>query len=189
MTTQDPMKALRVPGRFVAAMAGQTLDPTAAFPCGGTALGAVVRAKLIRREVRADVLSEEYGAEPVEQIMGGERWSLAAALRGWDNDAIRAVFANTTLSTPSQFRGVDHPGTSARAGSRGSDRALPLLFVPDDRERHPGVYFAHAIPQTAEELEFELGPDREALIAVAFLALRSATGKGVQVRLLEDISL
>ena len=190
MAAPSALQALNNVGKLSAALAGQTFDFTTAYPHGGTALGLVRDIKLQRTEGRELITAEEFGVEVVDEVYTGEAWLLAFALRGFDDDAVGAIFPNTSTGTLAKRTGIDYPGTSTVAGNLRSGDAIKVLFTPDDTANHHAVYLPNAIPGVSEELEIPLGRTSEVLILCGFRALRdgATAGRAVQVQLLEDLT-
>lgn len=186
MGAVDPLQALQAPGQLY-------INPTTVDPVDGTLLGLKQSVTLRYEERRISNTAEEFGGEAADDVFLGIEWRIAFALRGFDNDAIQALFPNTSITTTTNTnkRGVNYPGSELRVGQSWSTKAVKLLFVPDDPDQH-GVYFRSAIPLTEPTpLVIAFGRPNEALIAVAFKALRDETTEddSVQVRLVEDIVL
>ena len=184
MAVEDLGRFLRVPGKLVA-------NPTnfaGAFPYGGTQLGAVREVAVRPRRAHEALTAEEYGAEVVEVVDLGESWVLAASLRGFDDDAVSAVFAATALGASSGHKVVDYPG-SFQAGVARSASAIGLLFAPDDPLRYPAVWFPAALPVVDASAELTLQLNEEGVVGVVFYATRRAADKrAAQVGLLEDLA-
>lgn len=190
MSTPNPLQAFHCVGRLSATAEGQTFNFATAYPHGATALGLVRDVRLRRIEGRQTIVAEEFGVEVVDEVYAGEAWLLSFALRGWDSDAISALWPNTTLGSSSKFRGVDYPGTTTKPGTTKAASAVKVLFTPDDATNHPAVYLPNAIPELAEDLTISLGRTEEVLIVCGFRALRdgATAGRAIQIRLLEDLS-
>ena len=187
MSAATALQAMRVPG----ALAVGPTNLSTAFPHGGTALG-LVRAVIVRRrELRFDVTAEEYGGAIVDTLYRGEEWSLVFELRGWDNDAISALFPNTTLPTVSGERTIQFPQTTKIGGVLQGASAVKLIFTPEDQARHRAVYFRSAIPLLAEEVDMRHARAEEMTVAAGFRALRDGVtaNSSVQVALVEDLTL
>lgn len=184
MSAPDLTGLLYLPGELVIS----PTDLTIAFPHGGTRIG-LLRDIVIRPgQANTVVRTEEFGAEVVEIIEGGREWILAAALRGYDDDAIRRVFPTTAVGAETGRR-VITDGGDARAGARGSARSVPLLFSPDDTGRRPAILFHRAIPMVSESAALTLDLDMEGMIGVVFRAIRHGTSaRLVSVGHLRDIS-
>ena len=187
MSAATAMQAMRVPG----ALAVGPTNLSLAFPHGGTALGLVRGVVVKRRELRFDVIAEEYGSAVVDALYMGEEWSVVFELRGWDSDAINALFPNTTLPTVSGERTIQFPSTTKASGALLGATAAKVIFTPEDPTRHRAVYFRSAIPMLAEEVEMQHARAEELSIVAGFRALRdgSAANSSVQVALVEDMTL
>lgn len=184
MAAPDLVGILRAPGELIAS----PTDLTIATPYGGTRLG-LVRDIVVRiNQVTTMVRTEEFVTEVVETIEGGRDWKLSAALRSFDRDAIQRVFPTTIVGGETQQRVVTDGG-DARTGARGSARAIPLLFAPDDAARRPAVLFHRAIPMVDAAAVLTLDLDQEAMIGVLFQAIRHGTSaRLVSWGLIRDIS-
>ncbi len=188
MATADLNQCLQVPGRLVI----NPTDLTAAYPYGGTELGAVHQIAVRRTAGSFDVMASEYGGAVVETIQGGENWALAAYLRGFDNDAISTVFPNTATGTTTKRRGVKHwmdAASPVRPGSLGSARSVKLLFAPYDVDRCRAVYFFRALPRVEETWEMALSVDTRVEVPVVFVAIPNASLKVAVADFLREITL
>ena len=85
-------------------------------------MGAGGRASSARRQ----------GGVPSEGVEGGKWCVFAALFRGWDADALAAIYANTATGTSTAKVIRIGTGQTVKAGHRVSDRAFKLLFVPDN---------------------------------------------------------
>lgn len=185
MATEDLSRILRVPAKLV-------LTPTSfagSFPFGGTQLGAtkdvVVRPGRKHRVLR----SEEYGAEAVEVLALGEACTIAAALRGWDDAALGAVFTATSTGTASRRKLVDYPGSSVPGTTLGSG-ATGLLVAADDYLRLPSVYFPKAVILMEESTSLTFALAEEGVVGLLAYALRRASdARAYQVGLLRDLTV
>ena len=191
MSTPSALQALHNVGRLSAALEGQTFNFSSAYPHGGTALGLVRDVQLRRTEGRELIVAEEFGVEVVDELYTGEAWLLAFALRGYDNDAVGALFPNTSTGSKAKRKGIVYPGDTVSPGTLKAASAVSVLFTPDDAANHPAVYLPNAIPEISEELEVNLGRSSEWLMTCGFRALRAGAtaGKAIQIQLLEDLAL
>lgn len=184
-------EALRVPGSFCINPVQGSLP--SAFPHGGTGLGLVRDVECHLQVGTDEITAEEFGGTVTEVIYCGERVYFAAFLRAMDNDAIAAIFPNTSVgSVPSGSgdRRIDYnPVSGIRPGKKLSDLAVPLLFSPLDLERHHFVYFPKAIPRVEETALLQLSFAEEVGIAVAFVAIPASDGTVYRVRKREDLTL
>lgn len=188
MATADLNQCLQVPGRLV-------INPTslsAAYPYGGTELGAVHQVGVRRTSASFDITATEYGSAIVETVQGGENWVLGAYLRQFDEDAIAAVFPNTSTGATSKRVKVTHwmdDASPVRPGSLGSARSVKLLFVPYDTDRSRAVYFYRALPRVEEQWEMALAVDARVEVPVLFVAIPDASARVAVVDFLRDITL
>jgi hypothetical protein len=179
---------LKVPGQLMINPADVT-DPTS-----GTSLGPTQDVVVIRQESKHEIVAMEFGLEPVDAIRLGERWSLVAALRGKDDDALATLFPHTFTGSSSTHVGIRHPSglvpgpLDLRAGTLLSGEAVVLRFTPDNADLHPGVVLYRALPMVAEVLEIPFSHDSEYLLQVGFLGIRDASGRVAEVALLEDMT-
>lgn len=165
MTTRTPRKVVRASGRLVTDPTDS--DFTGTFPFGGTELGWSVSVTLRRVTEEFSILAEEFGSVPVEVLEAGEFWLAGAYLRTWDPDAIEALGNNTRTGTRTALPVLQlshNLSGGRRAGQRVSDRAIKLLFYPDDVYRAQGwvMYTAAPLFDVASPFQFdaeeELGP-------------------------------
>lgn len=182
MGVSDVTKIQKIPGKLV-------VDPTnlaAAFPYGGTELGAVRQVALKLRYQALDVPAEEFD-EPCEFLLGACKvLGLGAVLRQYDDKVLTTVFPSTSTGSSSGEKGVDWPGT-ARAGALGSARAVKLLFVPNN-SAHPGILLYKAVPCFTGEVEVMHEILGESAFAVLFRAMRDAASPpkvGVRKKLVD----
>lgn len=139
---------------------------------GGKDIGLLAQVQLRRTGSQTPINAEEFGHEIVDSVFMGANYRLAVALRGWDTDAINAVFPNVTGTSTITFPGSKKAGYFRRADSD------VLVFTPRDSS-HPSLTFLNAIPETAEELVVDLAARTEHLILCTFLAVRDgATPNG-----------
>jgi hypothetical protein len=188
VATSDLHQVLQVPGRLC-------INPTSltsAFPHGGTALGTVHQVGVQIASGFFDVTAEEFGDQVVESIFTGEQWGLAAVLRQFDEDAIAAVFPNTTTGTTSKRVTVRHWSDASspnRPGHKLSGRSVKLLFSPLDSDRNRAVIFYRALPRVAEQLELMHAVDRRVEVPVVFLAIPDATMRVARSDFLRDMAV
>lgn len=188
MATADLNQCLQVPGRLVI----NPSDLSAAYPYGGTDLGAVHNIVARRTSGTFDVTASEYGGAVVESIQGGENWVLGAYLRQYDNDAISTVFPNTATGTSTKRPGVKHwldAASPVRPGALGSARSVKLLFAPYDVDRCRAVYFYRALPRVEETWEMSLSVDTRVEVPVLFVAIPDASLRCVVNDFLREITL
>lgn len=172
----DPRNILgHVPGRFC-------VDPTnlsTAYPHGGTPIGEVAEAVVIRDAPVQRLTAEERGNEVYEAIAGGESWSIAAILREWSPEAYATFFLNATDGAISGR--PEMPGTSEnRAGYRYGDRSGVWVFSPLNADIHPWVIFYRGMPmvQDTAELRVRLGGDADRwAVPIVIVATRDVSDR------------
>jgi len=189
MAAGDPRAALRNPGRLIK----DPTDLSAVFPYGGTELGLVHRVRW-RDGLRArEVTAEEWGGIAVEYIVTRTSCGLVAVLRGWDDDALSAVFPGVASGSGSgrAVYSQDSSVEAQRAGARLSDRAHVLLFAPLATAEHPAVliYNAVPVPSVVDTEDVQLSLDAEMDRAVAWRGIPDVSKRTFDVALLEDLSL
>lgn len=185
MATPAARRLLRAPGRLVA-------NPTSlatTFPYGGTALGGSKAVILKCYAGHYPVTACELGGEPVEYLERGEIWGCQAFLRGFDDDAVAAVFPNTAAGTTTQHRVISGPGSTAKPGYRVSARSLVLLFVPDDPTRANAWLLYRACPMAGEPTDIQQSAKEEYGFDARFMGIRDTSARHVAIGRLEDLSL
>jgi len=135
---------------------------------GGADLGLIRNVELRREEAGGTIEAEEYGGEAADIVLARVQYRVGVALRGWNADAIGAVFPNVTGST------ISWPGAKPSGYFRSQDAAA-LVFTPKD-SNYPSYTFAMAIPRAAAELVVEYAHREEHLILCEFTAIRDVSG-------------
>ncbi len=159
MSTASTRGILRIPGRLCY---GASLDLTAAFPHGGTAIG-MCRDIVFHPGVKTLTdEAEEFGGVVTKAYFAGEKPFLSCVLRDFDNDWISTVFPNTSAGVVTGDRVISSkPGddTENRAGT--GITAIKLCVSPHSPNRHPFVVLMAAFPAVDEtqELQFSLGEE------------------------------
>lgn len=166
MSTRAVGKVLRAPGRL-------SIDPTdpdlsGAFPYGGTALGYSIE---VTKRVQTDhftIIAEEFGGAPVEMLERGEFHLVAGFFSAWDPDVVSTLFPNTRTGLRQNNPVIQHQHNGTRrAGMRLSDRAVKLVFTPDDPNRNPAWIVYRALPMV--DVARRLGYDRDEELGVPFV--------------------
>ena len=180
MGALDVRTIRRVPGR----LAYGCTDLTAAWPHGGTGLGAVRGIMLRRYSASFPVTIEAYGGIPVEYLEAGEAWGIAARVRTDDDDAISTLFPNTAVGTTTQHRVVSAPGT-VKAGAWASAREVVLVFTPEGATHAqsatapdveaPFVILYRALPMLAEQAEIAFHRTDDLGIPALFMGIPHST--------------
>jgi hypothetical protein len=182
-------RSWRIPGRLV-----QTpTDLDAVYPYGGTELGLVGRETFALAASHHPIRAEEWGRQVVDVIDGGVSPTFGFDLRGFDIDAISAVFPDTAagskVHSDTRERVISLRTTDARAGSKLGDRSFPLLFVPDDRDTKPAILLPDAVPVLAEDGVMRLDAENEIVIGVVFYARPTSAGRVAQIGIIRDLTL
>lgn len=142
----------------------------------GTQLG-VVRELFLEVDVPyAYILGEEYGGARVDAVRSSEGCAIGGLLQSWDADLLADIFPNTAVGSPSGKRRVVGPGSSL-VGALLSSRSFPLLFVPDDVDRHPMFLMRNALPAVEETFRISMRLDEEFGIPVLFYGIRDASNR------------
>jgi len=183
MSQANPRNVLKIKGSFVK----DPTDLTIAFPHGGTALGLAKEIVWEPNIEHFDIIAEEFGGEVTESIALGHVPIIGAVLRGFDNDAISALFPHSSVGA-SGFQKIEYPGT-LRAGRGQADNSFKLLFSPKDTERHNFIIFYNAIPMPDIAASMQLSIDIEFGIAVMFKGIRDGTSRVYAIGRKGDLTL
>jgi hypothetical protein len=183
----DPTLCLTVPGRLV-------LGPTnlaLAYPFGGTPVGIVSRARLVREQSYALANSEALGRDGVSAYGGRFKASVSAVLVQRDKTILNALYASSSTSAGgyagANVLSLPLPGRSLPPGFVPASAAL--LFVADDQDNQPSllVYAPILVLQAKDELDLVLNkPLEEGFVAYCGL---DGTNRDFQWALLSDIAL
>lgn len=183
MAASSATQVVRVTGKLV-------INPTnlaAAFPYGGTELGAARKIALKTSYPQDDIRAEEFGGELVEAIeLGPDDVSIAALLRQWDADVISTIFP-ATLAPGDGTKTIDIPG-SFRAGGLASSRSVKLLFAAIDSTK-PSVIIYRALPMLDPSGVLELSIFSEAALLVKFRGVRDASGRIARMNKIGNLAL
>lgn len=182
MATEDLAQVFRVPVRL--AYAPTQAGLLAAFPHGGTALGAITDVVLSQVLAERIVTAWELG-RAVGMLRGLELWRLACALEQDDPDAIALLF--TTASASAGYSGA----RTIQATSPGYVAATalsPIVVSPLD-PRHRGAILHAPIAEVGPPRRLELAHGRRCEIAMQFLCGVDAAGKAISIDRLEHITL
>ena len=171
--------------------AGQLcINPTnlgVAFPHGGTSLGLVSEARLRSATRSFTVRAEEYGSEVTEEIHLGRDWVCAVTVKGWDNDTLGTIFPNTAAGGSSGVEVISEPG-GKDPGTLLTGNAVKLCFSPFESQ-HPGFLVYRAIPNVERSGRLRFQVARSLSFMAVFRGVRDASGRVVQIGLLEDLTL
>jgi hypothetical protein len=186
MATPSADQVFRNPGRLIAAPSALTA------PYGGTELGAT---RLVRFREGVDwhpITAPEYGGQIVDAVRAGPGASLAAILRGADDDAALKVWTGAAAASTTSGRTKVVPTLSVdadRPGSLMSLRSFVLMFVPDAPDDYPGLIFYNALPCMAAAAELALSLNEDEETAAVFLAIPDASKRTFYRGLLADGAL
>lgn len=180
-------KADRASGILIKAPTNLGLTLAAAY--GGTALGLSRSHRASFFDIPSPVPLEELGGVAGEFLEGGKWCALTALFRGWDDDAIAAVWPNT--STGGGGSKVISAGTaqSVRAGHLVTDRAFKLLYAPYN-PNHRGLIIYRACPlidpEGSDVVKSALGEDA---LEVRFVGIPDSSGRVYQIAKLSEMTL
>lgn len=163
----------------------------------GTELGLVKDVVVLPSRAYSKITAEEFGAEVVDYLDLGEAAVCTAVLRApSDDDVVSTIFAGVTQGAASGNKIRSWPphsnpslASDYRAGRLLTERAIVLLFVPTDADRHPAFILYKALPMLDEaaELNFSLATALE--YGVVFAGVRDTTDRVFCQGKLEDLSL
>lgn len=164
--------------------------PAVAYPFGGTPLGFVARAKLVREQVYFPAHSEARGRDAVSMYGGRFRAALAFVLQQYDPDVLRQVWAQSTTS-PNGFSGasilsVQQVGNTLQPGALVA--SSPLLLVADDPTLPSTLVYA-PLWTLGPKLELDLVLNKPAETGLVVVAGLDANNLDVRVDKLENLSL
>lgn len=187
MSAYDPAACLTVPGRLC-------LGPTQpgllqAYPHGGTAVGFVSRARLVRREEVVLLRSETTG-KTAAAVVGYTDFRLAFALIQYDTTVLDRLYAYTTTSAGG-FSGANtlrEPSIGATLEPGARSAGVPLLFSPDN-PAFPAVLIYAPIFLNGPEKEIDLVLDKPREEGVEVLCVEDASGHVIATDLLGNLSL
>ncbi len=157
-----------------------------AWPHGGTGLGVCSQIRLMAGLEEARVTAEEYGGQAVDAVLRQGDLMVSTLMRQWSDDALDAIFPNTTAGTSARV--VNWPGTN-RSGLLMTGRAVVLAFTADRQTEHPSLLLYKAIPLVAMQAELRLTVLRELSVPVIFLGVRDSSSRVASMGLLSDLSL
>lgn len=182
------VNANRGPGVLIKDPTSVTV-PGASGNYGGTFLGLSRDHELLMLDKGIVVPGEELGGAPTEELEGGKWCIFGALMRGWDDDALATIYANTATGSSSGKKVVRLGGSqSVKPGHRKSDRAVKLLFLPNDTTKR-AVLIYKALPGIREDSRIALSIFRESTHAVSFIGIPDATGRVAEVGRLADLTL
>lgn len=184
MAAGNVARIVRAPGRLVV----NPTDLGAAYPYGGTEVGKSNLCVLQPRGTGFRVEAESLG-EATDVLESSNEYVFACFLRGWDDDAVAQFLSGGfTAGAVSKHAVWSEPGTTV-PGASALDRALILLYVPDDLLHTPAVLVFRGVPDWNEgsELAFQRGD--ELGLPIAFDCIRDTNDHILSVGRLADLSL
>lgn len=166
--TPSAWQTLRMPARLVAS----PTNMSAAFPFGGTALGASRDVK-VTWGFNAGIIVDEGFMDPYFGAVAGSHGIVVSCrFRALDPDAVKRVFLNTKLGTWNDRKIYEAPKSAdsgyARPGSKLEDKNFALLIAPEDEVRHPFFILYNAMPILAADAEGDFSRASEFGIKVGF---------------------
>lgn len=186
MASASVAHTIRAPGRIVIGPAQSLLD--GAYPFGGAEIGrsSVCRATPLGQTFAVNC---EALGEPTDILETVNRYVFACFLHGFDADAVsRLVHGTTTTGTYTRHPMLTLPGDRV-AGMSLLDRAVTLLYVPDDTVRVPALIAYRAVPRWDDGAEVMLQRGQELGFALAFDCLRNDDGVSLRMGHLEDLPI
>lgn len=189
MSSPAYQRVLDYPGR----LAYGCTDLTAAWPHGGTGLGACHPTVLTMLAQSHPIRGEELaGAGVVDVVTCGEEWSLATVLRDGDNDALAKCLLNAAAGGTTRHALYQSPGTN-RAGYSLSSRVTVVVFTPETviggyEDAHDMVVFYAALPYVPERLELPLQLRKERGIPIVFWGAPGTSGRVLQMGRRRDLT-
>ncbi len=189
MAAPKPQSIRRLKGALVQNPTNTTAPPH----YGGTPLGPVTNLRFLPGLRGAPLPEEELGLV-VEFVEAPDSAVMMCVSRGLDDDLLSLLFRLTstgasTLHTMAEGRVSGTDGTGATGAGLASDRAIKLLFVPEDTDRDPFVLLYNAIPVRESAAEIQMSMGREAGIACVFYAATDSTYRTYAWGRISDLTL
>lgn len=185
MAAPNTRNVVKIPGTLVK----NPTNLSAAYPYGGTILGEIRAFSFAVQSKHEEITAEEWGDQVVDIVHGGTSVKLSCVLRGFDNDALEAIFPDTEVAVPSRERRISWRVDNGRAGTLLSTLSFVLLFVPKAADRHNAVLMRDAVPVVEDALELLLSQDKEAELPVLFYGRPDANNKVAEVSRIGDMTL
>lgn len=184
MASGSPARILRAPGRLVV----QPTSLSLAYPHGGVEVGRTRAVVLTNAGTNYVVPCEGLGGDASDVLNGTNRFVMTCFLRGWDDDAVQYFMVDNWATGANTSRAMFSAPGAVEPGSSALDRALRVLYAPDDPDAVPAVLLHRAVPvwQEGAELAFQRGS--ELGIPLALECLRGADGRILDVGYLADLT-
>ena len=164
-------------------------DLSIAHPHGGLDLGMIKSVAIVPGIQYRPIVDEAFGQKIVDQIVVDDTIAIAATLRGFTDTAKETMFPSTAKGATTGARVVRGSEDQFPAGSRLSDRAVKLLFSPDDPNKHDAAILYFALPMIDEAAELQLDISDEMDLAAVFLAVPDANGNTHEIGRIKDLSI
>jgi len=186
VVSSSSAKIARAPGRIVI---NPTLEPsTNPYPFGGKEVGKVNQVRFARTSSPIPIFHEGSG-EVGDVLEGPNRYAFSCFLRGWDDDAITALFSGQvsvgadTGHAVALFPSLLNPGNSALA------RGVKILYVPDDVLHVPALFVYNAVSSLQEGADLMWSRTTELGVPMSFECTRDAYGRVAAIGRLGDLRL
>lgn len=184
MASGSPHRILRGPGRLVA----NPTDLGLSFPFGGVEVGLSNQFQVTSEGSPLRIPCEGLGSysnvlEPAESYFAG------CFLRGWDDDAVRYLFAgHQSQGATSSHRSFRVPG-SVQPGASALPRAVSLLFVPDNALDVPAMLAYRAVCFWTEAQQILWQRQEELGIPLIAQFFRDESDRVLAIERLSDLTL
>jgi hypothetical protein len=174
---------IRAPGKIIICPD----DLTAADPYGGIEIGLANQVTLQSHGTPFRVRSEALG-ETVDVLEPDKDYRFSCFLRGWDDDAVEQTLREGYYAgAASQHAVFAEPG--ATPGASALDRALLVLFVPDDKIHVNSLLLYRAVPDWSEGAELAFQRGAEFGIPITMDCLRDSRNNILTLGRFSDLSL
>ena len=187
MAAGNVHRIIRGPGRVV-------INPTDEFdgntyPYGGTQIGKTMQCVLAPQGRPLRVEYESLG-EAGEILEPNKAWTFGCVVRGWDDDAIEALFTaeHYVAGSVSGHAVYVEPGTRV-PGEKGTGRAVTLAYIPDDTIHVPAVLIYAGVPDWSETAELWFERNRELGLPLVVDCLRDSNDNILRIGRLPDLEL
>lgn len=185
MAAGSATRVLRAPGKLVVDPTDLTLN----YPYGGTEVGKTKLVVLTSFGSPTSIPSEGLGGEPSDILERAGLYVFSCFLRGWDDDAVSKFFANNYSQGAVSGHAVFQEPGNRIAGASALDRAVKLLYVPDDPVSNPAAIMYQGVADWPDGAEMAFQRGEELGIPLAVDLTRGTTGKILQVGRLVDLSV
>lgn len=185
MAAGNATRVLRAPGRLVVDPSDLSLD----YPYGGTEVGKTRLVVLSSFGTSVPVTSEGLGGEASDILERTNAYIFTCFLRGWDDDAVEKFFATNFVQGAVSGHAVFREPGLRTAGASALDRAVALLYVPDDAVNNPAALMYRGVSDWTDGADLAFQRKEELGIPLAVDLLRGPTGKILEVGRLVDLSL